>query len=100
MTKQTQTRICLIMFLLGCVVWYYAAIGIACKINHSPPPKVATSASPAGVGSLLSIKDVQLIIGAEPDGKLGPETQEKWDDYICDHHATESFKVASVLEVD
>ena len=94
MTKQTQVRICLAMFLLGCVVWYYAAIGIMCKIKHVPPPKAATSVSPAGVGSLLPIKEVQLIVGAEPDGKLGPETQEKWDAYICDHHATRAMRMA------
>lgn len=93
MTKQTQVRICLIMFLLGCVVWYYAIIGIMCKINHTSPPKAATPVSPAGAGSLLSIKDVQLIVGADPDGKLGPETQEKWDDYICNIHAIKAMRI-------
>ena len=29
--------------------------------------------------ALPSIQDIQRLVGAEPDGKLGPETQRLWD---------------------
>ena len=37
-------------------------------VNHSYDPP-----------ALPSIQDIQVLVGATPDGKLGPETQRLWD---------------------
>jgi len=34
-------------------------------------------------------------VGAVPDGKLGPETQRKWERALCDQFAAETFRKAT-----
>ena len=47
---------------------------------------------------LPTIEDIQRRVGATPDGKLGPETQDKWERALCDQFAAESFKKAGTNE--
>ncbi len=44
--------------------------GKQAKQHTCPEPQIQT---------LPSIIDIQTQVGATPDGKLGPDTQEKWD---------------------
>ena len=59
-----------------------------------------SSSTQLGGGGLLSVKEVQLIIGAEPDGKLGRETQRKWDAYINNQHGQEAHRKATLLGIE
>jgi len=43
---------------------------------------------------LPTIEQIQERIGAKPDGKLGSETQRKWECALCDQFAAESFRKA------
>ena len=79
MTKQ-QALLVTILCMFSC------ALG-ASVVKFSPSSDVGVAFQSAAPAFSLSIKDVQLIVGAEPDGKLGPETQEKWDAYICNKMA-------------
>ena len=45
-------------------------------------------------GTIPTIEDIQRRVGAVPDGKLGPETQAKWERALCDQFAVESFRKA------
>ena len=36
-----------------------------------------------------TFKDVQRMVGAEPDGIIGPETIAKWDKAVCNQYANE-----------
>ena len=47
----------------------------------------AASPQPVLKPELPTIVEVQTMVGAVPDGKLGPETQAKWDRFICDQYA-------------
>ena len=38
-----------------------------------------------------TIEEIQRLVGANPDGKLGPETKAKWDRAICDQYAAKYF---------
>lgn len=38
-----------------------------------------------------TFKELQIMVGAEPDGIVGPNTIEKWEKKICDQYAIESF---------
>jgi len=40
---------------------------------------------------LPTIEQIQERIGAKPDGKLGPETQKKWERFLCDKYAAEAW---------
>ena len=76
----------------------YALILVACIIIaviakvFSPPfkPPVGNTPSLAG-GYIPSIQAIQLRVGADPDGRLGPETQEKWDMAYNDQCAGETW---------
>ena len=61
----------------------------------SLPPSLPPSSSP-----LPTIADIQRRIGANPDGKLGPETQRKWDRAICDQFAAESFRKSMPQKIE
>jgi hypothetical protein len=41
--------------------------------------------------SLPTIEEIQRRIGANPDGRLGAETQAKWNKAICDQCAKRYF---------
>lgn len=41
---------------------------------------------------LPSIRDIQRQVGAKPDGRLGPETQKKWDKAYVEQCARKYFK--------
>lgn len=41
----------------------------------------------AGLQKLPSISAIQRRVGATPDGRLGRETQEKWDKAYCQQSA-------------
>ena len=43
---------------------------------------------------LPSIQAIQLRVGADPDGRLGPETQEKWDMAYNNQCAAETWPEA------
>ena len=102
MKYRTKVRIWLIVFLFCTVFWYFAVKGVMCQINHSfssPSSEIAVSDNSAAVFN-LSVKEVQLIIGAEPDGKLGRETQRKWDAYINNQHGQEAHRKATILGIE
>lgn len=41
---------------------------------------------------LPTIEEIQQRVGAQPDGKLGKETQKKWEAAINNKYANEYFK--------
>lgn len=41
---------------------------------------------------LLTIREIQERIGAKPDGKWGPETDELYDKAVCDQFAIACFE--------
>lgn len=38
---------------------------------------------------ILTIEEIQILVGAEVDGILGPNTLKKWDKALCDQSAAE-----------
>jgi flagellar basal body-associated protein FliL len=57
------------------------------------PAQPSSNVTPSGP-VLPSIVEVQTIVGATPDGKLGRETQEKWDRYVCDQYGRKDYERA------
>jgi len=39
-----------------------------------------------------SISELQVLIGAEPDGIIGPETLRKWEKALCDQYSQPYFE--------
>ena len=72
-----------IIFLAGCWVGY---------VFHSYRSSVGVGTSPPA-SALPSVADIQRRVGAEPDGKFGPETQKLWDRAYCDQSATKIHPV-------
>lgn len=61
--------LCVILLLSGWVGWQLRAASL-------PEP-----------ARLPSIVELQEMVGATPDGRLGRETEEKWNRAICDQYA-------------
>lgn len=93
MTKQQVllvTMLCIFCCALGASIVKFS--------SHTSSSDAGAAFESAAPAFSLSVKDVQLIVGAEPDGKLGPETQEKWDAYICNQHAIKAMRIAKGVE--
>jgi hypothetical protein len=39
-----------------------------------------------------SIEEIQTLVGARPDGKIGPETMAKWNRAVCDQYNVQSMR--------
>lgn len=76
--------------LLLCLNWQLNAKLKATPVVGASSPLFSANKAPATL--IMSLEEIQQIIGAEPDGIYGAETREKWDKYLCNQYAAELSK--------
>jgi len=59
---------------VGCLSWqFFADCGVEPQVKKQIP----------------TIKEIQEMVGAEPDGIIGHETLKKWDAALCNQYASQ-----------
>ena len=89
-----STIIIVICFLLIAVLLFISLLITPHTEAGSGPLPPLTHTLPAST-FIMSLEEIQLIIGAKPDGIYGKETKEKWDSYLANQYASKWFKADS-----
>lgn len=74
--------------------WLLSAIVVLvlCWMAHSLHVYCAEHQAETKMQKIPQIEEIQRLIGCEKiDGRLGPETQQKWDRAICDQFGVEAL---------
>jgi len=66
------------------LVLLVACIGLATeRVHHVKQIETLM----AEVNHIPTIADIQIMVGAEPDGVIGDETKSKWNVAVCNQYA-------------
>jgi len=77
----------------GFVIYTMLIIATGFYIGRGYEVGKSVTSNQSPVTSIPTIEDIQQLVGCEKiDGKIGPETLDKWNRAVCDQYAEPYFK--------